>query len=251
MSLLWSTAVQHEALPWHYDEGGPAKHPVVHSVKKAGFAGYVDNEDDIRTLHEDEQHKRKERGDDDLFDEDAYNESTPDPTPDEAAHMEEHDEYPDSFYERHDAAYQKAKEDKQKPDLPDVDDPQLMRFIGARGEHTDFWQKHAKLKPVDLTGPVHATQSHVSQTHIDRYLGNPGDLSDHQHQFGRGRSRYLGNEAPMFVTHQGRLHTTEGHHRVAAALARGDKSIMGWHYDLDKDPANHKGEREDEDDEDY
>jgi hypothetical protein len=33
----------------------------------------------------------------------------------------------------------------------------------------------------------------------------------------------------------------------AAALRRGDHSIMGWHYDLDKDPAGVRG-RDEEDD---
>ncbi len=249
MSLLWSQAVKHEAMPWMDERDGKFKTTVAHPVKKAGFASYVDNEDDVHAQHEDRLNQHDEG---DHFDEDAYSDSSPEPTHEENAHMEEHGEYPESFYDRHDTAYQKALEDKRKikdEDIPDVHDPALTRFVSNRGSDTDFWTQHGERKPISLKGPVHATQSHVSQTHIDRYLNNPTDKTDRQHGMGTWQSaRYLGDEGPMFVTHQGRLHATEGHHRVAAALARGDHSILGWHYDLDKDPGGHIGSDEDYDD---
>lgn len=254
MSLLWKTAVQHEAMPWHQERDGRFKTTVAHPVKKAGFAGFVGNEDHLREEHEDRMNRLDEEHGDDHFDDDAYSDSSPDPTPEEAAHYEEHGEYPESFDERHYSAYEKAKEENRKikdEDLPDIHDPTLRRFVNNRGGDTDFWMQHGERKPISLKGPVHATQSHVSQTHIDRYLNNPTDKTDRQHGMGTWQAgRYLGDEGPMFVTHQGRLHATEGHHRVAAALARGDHSILGWHYDLDKDPGGHIGSDEDHDDDD-
>lgn len=250
MSLLWSNAIKHEAMAWVTPGNSPFKHPVVHSVRNAGFKGYVDDKDELEKWKDDESN---EQDDNDGFDDDLYEKATPDPTPEDDIHHDEHGEYPESFYERHDAAYDKALEDKAArkaiEDEPDHDDPITSRFIKQHGSDTHLWQTHGEYKPIDLTGGVHATQSHVSQTHIDRYKNKPNDKSEHVHIHGpNANNRYLGNDAPMFVTHQGRLHATEGHHRVAAALQTGKKSIMGWHYDLDKDPAEVKDSLTGEDD---
>jgi hypothetical protein len=245
VSLLWSDAVRHEAMPWHDYNESKFSHPVVHSVRNAGFAGYTDDRDylhDLREGHDNEDH-------DEGFDENLYDSSSPEPDEEEERHFHEHGEWPDSYYERHDQAYEKAKQDKAREDEPDNDDPDLMKFIRHHGDNTELWQRHGEHKAIDLTQPVHATQSHVSQTHIDRYKSNPGDISDHAHTYGQTGSDYLGEEAPLFVTHNGRLHTTEGHHRVAAALQQGKPEIKGWHYDLDEDPAKTKIQHEIEGDE--
>lgn len=256
MSLLWNTAIQHEAMPWNHENQDHFKTKTAHPVKKAGFASYVNDEDDVRQAHEDHLERRdEENGGQEPFNEDLYEESSPEPTPEEDAHNDEHGEYPESFYNRHDEAYDKALKDDRKlkdEDLPDHHDPDLMRFVGGRGTDTDFWLKHGEHKPISLQQPIHATQGHVSEEHIERYAKNPRDKTDHQYRTqGWAGSRYLGNEGPMFVTHQGRLHTIEGHHRVAAGLRRGDDHVMGWHYDLDKDPGNVRGDQYDEDDDDY
>jgi hypothetical protein len=237
MSLLWNTAVQHQAMPWHTN---PHEHPVVHPVKKAGFASYTDDQDYMDELKESMGNEGQSG-----FDEDLYDETAPDPTSGEQAHYDEHGEYPESHFERHDQAYEKAKREKAAQEEPDRDDPDLMKFVRDFGSDTDLWQKHGEYKPVNLRQRVHATQPLVSESHIRRYLNNPQDATDHAKKYGPGD--YLGNTAPMFVTHQGELHATEGHHRTAAALRRGDHSIMGWHYDLDKDPAGVRG-RDEEDD---
>lgn len=238
MSLLWTQAVRHEAMPWHHDGRSMFTHPVVHPVKKAGFASYTsdrDWEDEINEGRDDDEHE---------FDDDLYDHVAPEPTKEDQDHYEEHGEYPDDYRDRHDQAYEDALADRKREDIPDHDDPDLMKFVRNHGSRTDLWRKYGELKDVDLSQPVHATQSHVSQTHIDRYLHNPGDISDHAHTYGHNGQEYLGEEAPMFVTHNGAVHATEGHHRTAAALARGDKSIKGWHYDLDKDPARTKDQEE-------
>lgn len=256
MSLLWARAVRHEAMPWHHDRSSIVTHHVVHPVKNAGFASYTDDAEDVEDRRE--HHAEFDDHNENHFDEDLYDQSTPDPTDEEHAHYREHDEWPESYYERHDQAYQKAKDDKKRrqldEDTPDRDDRPLMKFVGNHGADTDLWRKHGTFGPVSLKRPVHATQSHVSQGHIDRYLANPGERTEHVQRFGPSWNDYLGDEAPMFVTHHGELHTTEGHHRVAAALQRGDASINGWHYDLDKDPAKirpHVDSDWDPDDEDY
>lgn len=238
MSLLWIQAVQHEAMPWYHNERSIMSHPVVHPVKKAGFASYTNDRDRLAEFREDSE------DDHDEFDDDLYDEVRPEPDHEEQAHYEEHGEYPESYDERHDEAYSRAKQDRAAEDDPDNDDPDLMRFVGNHGTNTALWRKYGEHKPIDLTQPVHATQSHVSQAHIDRYKANPGDLTENRHLYGDNDFDYLGDESPMFVTHRGALHAIEGHHRTAAALQSGKKSITGWHYDLDKDPARVKDQDE-------
>lgn len=252
MSLLWTQAVSHESMAWDHKPETIVEHHAILPVKKAGFASYTGDAEWERELQEDREKNGHEEDESD-FDDDLHNATRPEPTPEEAAHEEEHGELPDSFYDRHDEAYESAlekkKRDKAAENEPDRDDPKLMKFVDDHGTNTELWRKHGTYGDVDLSRGVHATQSHVSQGHIDRYLKNPGDKSEHQHIYGPGKSDYLADEAPMFVTHQGSLHVTDGHHRVAAAIQRGDKTMKGWHYDLDKDPALAKPQREEHGDE--
>jgi hypothetical protein len=229
MSLLYAR-VQREAMAWHNESG--EHHPVVHSVRKAGFAGYVDMSPERAEEYNqhDEDHDEHEGFDDDLHDS-----VRPEPTPEEEAHFDEHDEYPEEYQDRHNEAYDKALDDRheknRRESTPDHEDDELMDFVGNHGTNKPFWEKHATHGPVDIkNNPVYATQSHVSQTHLDKYKFHP-DAPTHND---RGNGRYLGDEAPLMVTHGGRLHTIEGHHRVAAALQRGDSHIHAYHYDADK-----------------
>jgi hypothetical protein len=184
------------------------------------------------------------------FDDDLWDHVRPEPTPEEEAHNDEHGQYPESYYDRHDAAYEQALDDPHRGDPPDHEDTPLMKFIENHGTNRAHWQQHATYGGVNLKRPVYATQSHVSQGHIDKYLKDPGAPTHTMQRRKVQQSDYLGDGAPMFVTHEGRLHTIEGHHRVAAALQRGDSHIMGWHFDADQHgfPPNHD---EDEDDEDW
>lgn len=120
----------------------------------------------------------------------------------------------------------------------DHDDPKLHIFVSSHGWNKELWRQYGELGRIDLTEPVYATQSHVSQTHVDKYRANPY-AGVHQPS---DSGPYLGDEHPLFVTHEGRLHVTDGHHRVAAALQRGDQSIHGWHYNLDKHPLTVDGD---------
>lgn len=221
MSLLYAR-VQHEAMSWHTEPG--EYHPVVHSVRHAGFAGYVDMSPERRSDYGDED------DDHEGLDENAWDDASPEPTDEEQAHYDEHDEYPESYHDRHEEAYQHALQKKQDEDRPDYEDDELMNFVGNHGTNKSFWHAHAKHEPVDIKQPVYATQSHVSQTHLDKYKFHP-DAPTHRD---RGDGRYLGDEAPLMVTHNGRLHTIEGHHRVAAALQRGDSHIHAWHFNADE-----------------
>lgn len=242
MSLLWKNAaafnfpdpLQAEGMAWMVQRPGDEHYAQsAKPVKEAGFAGYVGPESDDDDY--DEDHDDDHGG----FDEDLYDAVRPDPTSSQERHYEEHGEYPQSHYDAHDEAYgdamDKKQQDEHQANTPDWTNRHLHNFIREHGTNTHHWQQHATYGAVDLTNPVYATQSHVSQAHIDKYHHDPGATSHHQEMYGHhGGTDYLGDGAPMFVTHQGDLHTTEGHHRTAAALQRGDKSIMGWHYDADK-----------------
>lgn len=123
----------------------------------------------------------------------------------------------------------------------------LMKFVDDYPEHQGNLGGKISHGTVDLGGPVYATQSHVSQSHLDKYHANPSAPTDRMDKYGPSESRYHGDHAPIFVYHQGRLHVTEGHHRVAAALQRGDSRIQGYHYNAD----HHGFPQHDEDDEDW
>ena len=231
MALLWKNAAAHqvEAMAWADHGGMDAEKAGAKPVKKAGFAGFVGESEDQRS------DKGMDDDEDDAFDEDAWDNTSPEPTKDEQDHYDEHDEYPDSHHERHEQAYAQEKDRQHAESDPDHEDDELHDFVGNHGSNTSLWQSKATLGKVDLTKGVYATQSHVGQVHIDRYRHNPGDSSWHTHQYGQGSGGdYLAHDTPMFVTHQGRLHVTDGHHRVGAALQDGKPDIHAWHYDADK-----------------
>lgn len=237
MSLLWknAAAIQKEAMAWHVDPGEEHYAQSAKSVRHAGFAGYVgkDDDDDDDEYGSDGSHGHGG------FDEDLYDEVRPDPTSAQERHNDEEGEYPQSYYDAHDKAYEKAMDERQngaaQDSRPDWTDNALHRFIRQHGTNTTHWRQHGTYGAVDLTGPVHATQSHVSQAHIDKYIQSPGAMSHHQTKYpNSGGSDYLGDGAPMFVTHNGDLHAIEGHHRTAAALQQGKSSIMGHHYNADE-----------------
>ncbi len=219
-----------EGMAWHNHGGMDADKVGARSVRDAGFKGYVGSSDweDREDLHHQDRNE---------FDEDLWEKHTPDPTNVEKTHFQHHDEYPDSYHERHEEAYGKALEERKREDTPDQTDDHLHHWIAEHSEDPGSFTKHAKQpKKVDLRGGVYATQSHVGQFHIDRYLARGEEEPSWHSQNGGFSADYLGDKHPLFVTHQGRLHAIEGHHRVAAALQRGDTHITGWHHDLDKHP---------------
>lgn len=68
--------------------------------------------------------------------------------------------------------------------------------------------------------PVYATQSHVTVPGVVKYI---------QDQTHPDRENM-----PRFVRHQGNLYVDDGHHRVGAALLRGEDSVHGYYYNADK-----------------
>jgi hypothetical protein len=225
-------------MPWSYQHGETARdHAKIHSVRNAGYAGLVNMSPERA-----EDYGMHEGEDGDHFDEDLWDDSSPEPTHEENAHYEEHGEYPDEYDERHAQAYEEAQQKKKDEDRPDYEDDELMDFIGNHGNNRHLWDTHASYGPVDIKNqPVYATQSHVSQNHIDKYLRAP-HAQVHQPSYS---GEYPADEAPMMVTHNGRLHVTDGHHRVAAALQRGDSHIDAYHYNADKHGFPHDDEDED------
>lgn len=227
----YTTRQRRIAMPWfNNNDGVNPSH--AKSVRDAGYAGYVgDSERDEELGH---------GGHEDEFDEDMWDRVAPEPTHEEQHHMDEHGEYPDSYYERHDEAYGEAQHRKAQEDEMDHDDPELHHFIGEHGSNSALWKEKGTFGKVNIKDqPVYATQSHVNQQHIDHYTASPGDISHSMRNtpgYGQRHAQdpYLADEHPMFVTHEGRLHVTDGHHRVAAALQSGQKHIMGWHYDGDE-----------------
>jgi hypothetical protein len=234
MALLWKNAAafQREGMAWYVEPGEEHYAQTAKHVKNAGFAGYVDHDADTRAEYNEGQSGDEGGWDEDLNDQ-AHEQAL---TSRDQRHYDEHDDYPESYWGRQDQAYQRLKDQKARDEEPDHEDNALKRFVGNHGTNTAHWQQHGTYGAVNLKQPVYATQSHVSQAHIDKYLADPGATSHHRMKYGEttGNSNYLGDGAPMFVTHEGRLHATEGHHRTAAALQRGDSHIMGWHYDADQ-----------------
>lgn len=249
MTNLWIRAAVHqiEGMAWDHDPRDPAQYTPVH-VKDAGYAGVVgDHEDDKEWAEETGQAKQDEG-----FDEDLWDESAPDPMSHEQRHYQEHGEMPDSYHERHDVAYDEAKDrrDIERAKSPyDHEDPELRHFTGQFQSHTQFWHDHGRVGRVNLRQPVWATQTHVAREHIDKYRANPNATPHHHVMYPQAAhiSDYLGSEHPMFVTHQGRLHVTEGHHRVAAELEKGSPHVYGWHFSLDDHPQYGNGDVGEED----
>ena len=220
MSTLWTSAM---AWQEHSGEEGSADDAM--HVKDAGFAGLVQHPNyasNAKMTHQPFSHK-------------VWNDVEPEPSDDDFKHFDEHFDFPPSYNEKHQKAYDDHMAKEKARDVPDHTDHALMHFQRNEGVLPSTWENKGTLGKVDISGPVHATQSHVNQSHLDRYSAKPSDKSWWEHRSGRtDETGYKGSKHPMFVTHQGRLHVLEGHHRVAAALQRGDSHIEGWHYDADK-----------------
>jgi 8-oxo-dGTP pyrophosphatase MutT (NUDIX family)/GNAT superfamily N-acetyltransferase len=176
--------------------GGLADDHHVVPVKHAGYAGFVEPHEG----HFDE-HIKSETSDRDLFGD-----------PENLAGSHGEDEHPIGHH------------------------PNLINFIREHHQNRDLWDNKAQIRPVDLTQPVYATQPHVTKGHLQRYLLNPRDQVAEVKQRGMGQvnEAYHGTHRPMFVQHEGRTYTIEGHHRTGAALLREDTSIEGSVYDADQ-----------------
>ena len=120
------------------------------------------------------------------------------------------------------------KESDEQENRPDLEDEELHTFIASDHNEPSLWRSKGRLGQVDISKGVYATQSHVNQFHLDRYR------RDRTRKSWNDNPGYLGTDHPMFITHQGRLHAIEGHHRVAVDLMSGQGHTIGWHYDADK-----------------
>lgn len=199
MTLLWAQAVQHVAMPWNQHPDEPAYTPL--SVRHAGFAGYVGAGDD----------------------EDIRDMAQPAPTRSDMRFLHHNGTWPDQFKQRHDEATEKLKANLGHEDIPDIEDPRLFHFLRQHFNEQRLW----KPGTVDLTKPLYATQSHVAQEHLDRYRKDPS-APVHDAEW-----RGVDADAPMVVTHEGRQHAIEGHHRLAAGIERGETQMPVWHFNLD------------------
>lgn len=199
MGLLWSQAVRHMAMPWTQHPNEPEYTPV--SVRHAGYAGYVGSGDD----------------------KDLKEFTEPPVTRSEDAYWARHNELPQKYHDRHQDAFEHAKSWLTDEDKPDIDDSRLHHF---RRHH---WGEEYHYKPdtVDLTRPIYATQTHVAQEHMDRYRAN-AHAPVHNQEY-----RGLDADAPIVVTHEGRRHVIDGHHRIAAGIGRGDTAMPVLHFNLD------------------
>jgi hypothetical protein len=139
----------------------------------------------------------------------------------------------------HEMAAQQGQRMHPVHDTPAHIDDHLGHFITQHGSRADWEKGGGTLGPVALHHGVWATQSHVSRYHIKRYLNAPNDRAWYLHHHSDDEDSYEGYKHPLFVTHEGRLHVSEGHHRVAADLIRGKSHSLGWHFDLDKHPINY------------
>jgi hypothetical protein len=123
-------------------------------------------------------------------------------------------------------------------DNPDWEDEQAVgqhtgvhEFRGYSGRENDFahWHDKGEITHVPLHGStIYATQARVTKRGVDSYLKDPDRRS------GSGRPNYPANDRPIFVKHGGDYYALDGHHRTAAAMLRGDKSVEGHVYDADK-----------------
>lgn len=118
--------------------------------------------------------------------------------------------------------------------------PEMYTFGRRIGLFPQRWHDMDKEK-VDLSQPIHAMQPHLYKDKLKSYLDNPEGKTTAQEKF-RGADdqtqkaidHYPFTHHPGFIKYQGRLHVVDGHHRVAAAMMRGDSHIEGKVYDADK-----------------
>jgi GNAT superfamily N-acetyltransferase len=246
----------HEALTrfGHNHQTGqqhPHREHTLTPVKHAGFKGYVEgyegHHEDMKQADRDLGDDHESGGDDD-FDDELHEATAPDPNTHEQAHHEEHGEYPDSYYERHDEAYAKAKQDKEDAVRPVAHHGAAHNMLANEMERNyPAWHTKGEIKKVDLSKhDVYAMQPHVVDRHINRYLKNPGDTVAHvqEHGMSLAQDMYPGTHRPMFIKHENNLFTVEGHHRTASALLR-KEPVEAHVYDADKHGFPHYDEDED------
>jgi 8-oxo-dGTP pyrophosphatase MutT (NUDIX family) len=219
-------------------------------VKHAGFKGYVEgyegHHEDMKEADRDLGGHESGGGD---FDEELHENTAPDPNTHERAHYEEHDDYPDSYFERHDEAYAKAKQEKEDAVKPVAHHGGVFNMLSNEQERNyPAWHTKGEVQHVDLSKhDVYAMQPHVVDKHVNRYLKNPGDTVAHvkEHGMDLAQDMYPGTHRPMFIKHENNLFTVEGHHRTASALLR-KEPVEAHVYDADKHGFPHY-----DDDEDY
>ena len=230
----------------------PHREHTLTPVKHAGFKGYVEG---YEGQHEDNMHEDREaygsRHPEGGFDEDLWEHSAPEWTTHEREHHEEWGEHPDQddYDDRHAAAYEKAKQDKEDAVKPVAHHGGVFSMLANEMER-DYpsWHEKGEIRKVDVgKHDVYATQPHVVDKHVNRYLKNPGDTVAHVKEHGMNlvQEMYPGTHRPMMVKHENNLFTVEGHHRVASALLRREP-VEAMVYDADKHGFPHY-----DDDEDY
>lgn len=198
-------------------------------VRQAGFAGYVEGHSGDHEASK--KHLQQKYG---PFDRGLFDSVAPEKDEHEQAHVRETGQTSPAYDSLHDKAYFNAIGDKDSTDTSIGHHPKLHQFLEKHGESTHMWKSQGDEGPVDLTKGVYATQPYVLKAHVNRYADNPQDVSAFQHVTPEENDTYVGSHMPLFVRHEGNLYAAEGHHRVAAALQRGDSSIHGITYDMDK-----------------
>lgn len=185
-----------QAMPWIQRPKDPKYTPV--PVRKAGFAGYVTGN----------------------VDDDVYGLAMPKPTPSEVDHFRKYDAVPSTMERRHEEAMDHYRtHGLPEEERADHEDPRLFHFMEHHYHHGDLFEPAS----VDTTEtPIYATQTHVAKEHLDKYRRN-ADASPHD----------ADAPAPVLITHQGRVHAADGHHRLSAAMERGDRDLQVWHLNLD------------------
>lgn len=232
------------------DAGSPLR-----PVKDVGYKGFVEaypgHEREMRALDRELNGGSSNQG---SFDEDLYDESTPEPTTHERQHEAEHGEYPSGYYQRHDEAYRKARQRYQEATEPVGHHAQLVNFILNHAQNDALWHKHGRMEDIDHSRhSIYGTQPFVVQRHLDRYLHNRADEVAHVHEYGMTpqSASYPGTHHPMFVRHEGNLYAIEGHHRTASDMLSGrpthaivyDADVSGWPPVSDSFPVDHPGLR--------
>jgi hypothetical protein len=96
-------------------------------------------------------------------------------------------------------------------------DPRHYGFAGDKsdviGPRLDFDPYAGSKRSVRLDQPIFSTQDYVEPGKVTRFVEHPRS----------GVRR--GSSPPLVVQHQGQLHVWDGHHRVAGALIRGQKTM--------------------------
>lgn len=218
----------------------PHREHTLTPVKHAGFKGYVEGYEGEHEDHlENDRAAYGSRHPDGGFDEDLWDHVAPSMTTHEREHYDEWGEHPnqEDYDDRHAAAYEKAKQERDAAVKPVAHHGGVFHMLANEMERNyPAWHTKGEIKDVDLSKhDVYATQPHVVDRHVNRYLKNPGDMVAHvkQHGMDLAQEMYPGTHHPMMIKHEGNLFTVEGHHRTASALLR-KEPVRANVYDADK-----------------